>query len=205
MSRDQLEQRITGHNRFLVAVGILLIPTSIVLWFLSYYLIKFAMVYLLGLFGWEPYAEHVTWGIILLLAFEGVRYARQQIDLQAYTDTAYYDNFVVTSFVDSTSGYMVMHRYGNPFAVAFVGSRFLFLAPLATVEVVSSFQSRLPSDDQTIDDAADMLRELRATRKWTPAEHFKKFGGALFLLSKMKLIWTDTREGEVHVRIPPGE
>ena len=51
MSRDQLEQRITGHNRFLVAVGILLIPTSIVLWFLSYYLIKFAMVYLLGLFG----------------------------------------------------------------------------------------------------------------------------------------------------------
>ena len=60
MTRDELQERITNHNRFLVAVGIMLVPTSIALWYASFWIVKFAAMFLFELFGWSEYAEHAA-------------------------------------------------------------------------------------------------------------------------------------------------
>jgi hypothetical protein len=73
------------------------------------------------------------------------------------------------------------------------------------VLAINAFKSRLSTDHATVESAARILSELKASRDWTPAATYQDRGAALPLLLRMELIWADDKGGGLQVRYPAGQ
>lgn len=202
MTESELQRRVRSHNTIQVVTGVFLIPTSILLWIGSYWLIRVLVAFALFNFGLDAWAisDYVAIGFMFILAIEGVRYSKPLFNLKVYTESAYHDNV----FSQSETGHALNLYYGNPLGCAYLVSQSLFCAPRTAVEAFKTFRSRIQTNPDTVTHAAQILRELKPLRKWVPASDYPQSGAALMLLEKLRLIWVETKTGETTIRYPPG-
>ncbi len=203
MPSKTIAQRVRLHNALQLFLGVGLIPVSFCLWWISFSFFRFAFFWPLQfvLDNASTIAFYVAWLCMIPLAIEGVRRTRSLFDLNDYVHSDFYDNFVM----QSQSGRALSAYYGQPIAMAYLVTQVLFAAPQTMMVSIRSFRSLLPTDETIARDATRILRELRKSRKWTPAEEYKEYGAALMLLDKLDLIWTENKSGRIEIRYPAGE
>ena len=120
----------------------------------------------IGVFSFWRISSYVALAFMVVLAIDGVRYRKPLFDLQEYTRSGYYNNFIT----QTETGRAMSWHYGNPLGIAYLISQALFLAPRSTVHAVKAFRSLVPTDETTVAEAAQVLRELKTQREWVPAE-----------------------------------
>jgi hypothetical protein len=202
MSPEELVRRVKIHNAVQLAVGIGLIPVSILLWFVSFWFFHIAFYMPLRFLfdsAWTI-TFYVAWLCMIPLAIEGVRHTRPLFSLSEMTRSGFYDNFLM----QTESGFAISWYYNHPTLIMFWVTQVLYAAPRTMVLAIKSLRCFLPADESTVRDAARILGELRASRKWALAEQYKDFGAALVLLRTLRLIWTEDKSGDVTIRYPAG-
>ena len=197
MTDDDLLQRIRRHNAVHLALGVLLVPSAILLWFASFWVFRVLFVLPCVLFGnyemW-PTSFYVAWGCVPLLAVEGLRYRKQLFSLSEYTESLHYAAFKMTA----------MHAHdSNPFGTAWIISRFLFCAPRATVHAAKEFRSIIRVPEETVRAATEIVNRLAQERRWIPWSELSEFGPSVLLLGRLRLVWTKIDNEELQLRIPP--
>lgn len=203
MLETDLRSRVFRHNAIQTIAGVLLIPTSIALWIGSFWLVRFVSAFLLdaaGLDG-DTISVYVASAFMVVLAVEGVRFSAPLFDLKQYaTSELFHDNFIA----QSSGGRILNARYANPLGVAFLVSQALFCAPRSSVEAVNAFRALIPSNADTIAEAARILARLKQERQWLSASEYADSRAALMLLQKLRLMWTENSDGKLFIRYPAG-
>lgn len=203
MKTDDLRKRVQLHNGLQWFLGIGLIPVSLALWVISFFLIRFLFALplnVLGLDGWAI-ATYIAVVFIIALAIEGVRYGKPLFEVTTYTNSMFYDNFVM----NSESGRALNWYYHSPSGAAFLLAQFFFCAPRSAVHAVTALRSRLPTQGAVIEKAARILQYLKQERKWVRVGEFPDSIDALYLLRMLHLIWIDETDSELLVRYPAGK
>ena len=77
------------------------------------------------------------------------------------------------------------------------------MAPEATLQGVKLLRSRLPDDNETIRQAAEIFNQLYHDRQWVSRESYSDRAEAVWVLERLRLIWTREKNGFEEVRIPP--
>ena len=202
MDQTDLQERVSRHNAGQIAIGLTLVPGSIALWIASFWTVRILFAFPLFAFGFPFWriSLYVALAFLVLLAIEGARYGKPLFNLQEYTKSAYYDNFIM----QSQSGRLLNWRAGSPLGIAYLVSQALFCAPRTSVHAVRAFRSLVPRDEATVAEAAQVLTELEAQREWVPASRYSHHGAALMLLDRLRLIWVEIESGETQIRYPAG-
>jgi len=203
MSPEEIIRRVKLHNAAQMVLGVGLIPLSLFLWWISFWFFRLAFYISLHYLIDDAWTVtlYVAWLCMIPLAVEGFRHGRPLFDLGEYARSGFYDNFLR----QSRSGRVINAYYGNPAGVAFLVSQMLFAAPRTIVVAIKALRSRLPTSADVARHAARILRELRTSRKWTPADEYKQFGAPLMVLDRLHLIWTEYESGHLEIRYPAGE
>ncbi len=173
------------------------------MWFLAFWTWRFFALVWLNLLGFQsPWSKSLPIAGVLtaLLAIEGVRYKKRLFDLIDYHESIYYQDADPLA-KDSASA--LNAYYGNPSGMAYLVSQALFSAPRTTVFAIKCFRSIIRGSADSAAAAAQIYNDLNSRRVWVSAGKFENCGGALCLLDKLSLIWTQIEAGECQIRIPP--
>jgi hypothetical protein len=207
LTESELVRRIRLQNAVQWGMALLLVPLSIGLWILSFYI--FWWLFAIGVDGLQRSgvrmggsANNISFYIALcatiVLAFDGFRYKQELFDLLAYHRHGYGQYHL-----DPKGSAAALHEYaGRPLDVAYLVSQFLFCAPRSTVHFFRCLASRLPSDPDTVAQAARVHKEVRAARQWEPLEQYQSALKGVGLLAKMKLVWLQEKNGDWMIRYP---
>ena len=208
MTEDKLRQMVWRKNTFNLVLGILLLPGSMLLWFISFWIFRalfYIPLYWFGKMFWPRWdAASASWYIavfcLAVLALEGLRHTRQLFDLHEFSQSSFGSSSLTT-----TSSGRIVNAYilGNPVGRAYFISQFLYMAPEATLQAVKSLRSRLPEDKETIHQAIELFNQLHHDRQWVARDSYPDRAGAVLLLEQMGLIWTSDKRGFDEIRIPP--
>ena len=195
ISREQLRQRAIWHNWLHVGAGVLLIPTSLCLWWLSFWAVRWTLVFILHSLGLESWTAsfYIAWLAMLVLVVDGVRYSAPLLTMRTFMDSDFYPYFSRALPEDRAT----------PLA-AWLASQLLYCAPRSLVLALRSFRTLVATDDDVVARAAAIRRELAESGKWTPAAHFSAADEALLLLERLELIWVNRDSEIITVRIPSG-
>ncbi len=208
MTEDKLRQMVGRKNTFNLVLGILLLPGSLLLWFISFWIFRglfFISLYWLGKMFWPRLDAasascYIAVFCMIVLAVEGLRYSRQLFDLREFSQSS----FGSSSLSTTSSGRIVNAVIlGNPLGKAYVISQFLYMAPETTLQAVKALRSRLPCDAETIRQATDIFNQLHHDRQWVARDFYLDRAAAVLLLERLRLIWTSDKNGFHEVRIPP--
>ncbi len=202
MNQADLQKRVKLYNSGQIWKGAVLAVGSLALWIVSFWTVRIMVSIPLYSFGFPFWRTsfYVALAFLVLLAVEGVRYAKPLFDLHDYTKSAYYDNFIM----QSQSGRAMSIYHGNPLGIAYLVSQALFCAPRTAVHSVRAFRSFAPSGEATVAEAAQILTELKERREWVLASCYSNRGAALMLLDRLRLIWVELESGETRIRYPAG-
>ena len=189
MTETTLQEKIRQHNTRNLALGLLMIPASVVAWIVSFRILRtlFGM-FLHGLsFLWPGLntataSHYLAMGCLMLLAVEGFRRSRDLFDLADFSQSRYRDSV----FMSTSSGQAMGYAFGNPAAIAYVISQILFLAPEATRQTARLLIGRLPQDDAMVKAAAAILNELADNRQWIPRGKYHAHAASLAILQQLK-------------------
>jgi hypothetical protein len=208
MTKDQLRQMLWRKNTFNLVLGVLLLPGSLLLWLLSFWIfnvIYYIPLYWIGQFFWPRLdAASVSWYIalfcIIALAIDGLRYSRQLFDLHEFSQSS-----LGTSSLSTTSSGRIVNAaiLGNPVGKAYFISQFLYLAPESTLQGIKALRSRLPEDAKTIRQATEIFNQLYRDRQWVARDSYVDRAAAVGVLERLRLIWTRNKNGFDEIRIPP--
>lgn len=208
LTEETLRQLVWRKNTFNLVLGILLIPASVLLWFVSFWIFRllfYIPLYWIGGFFWPRLdAASISWYIAMLgiaaLAFEGLRYSRQLFDLREFSQSGF-----GTSVLSSTSSGRIVNAavLGNPVGRAYIISQILYMAPETTLQAIRSLRSRLPEDKHTVHEATAILNELDRGRQWVARESYSSQAQAVLVLERLQLIWTRDKNDFEEIRIPP--
>ncbi len=202
MDPSELRRIRSGHNGLAWAKAGGYFLLAAVTWFLSWWamwLIIAVLSFLWGGFASLKACSWIAWGGTALLSIEGVRYHRRLFDLDAYSRSMYCRAF---SFEDPPRA-RAWRRGGDPLVMSYLISQFLLSAPRATVNVLRSLRSRVPMDEETLARAAAVTEKLRAKKGWMQVAELGDEGEALLALDRLKIIWTEAKDGVVQVRLDP--
>jgi hypothetical protein len=204
MCPSELQHLMVRHNMAKTAVAVTLGIGGLVFWWLSFWLWRMLfllLAFLLGYFNFWDTSFYVAAGATLLLAIEGVRFRREMVGLKDFHKSIYYDNLL-----SGTPTGTAMNFYaGNPLGIAFIVSQVLFCAPRTTVQAIENLRGLVRAKPATIEAAAAIHNRLSEDRRWMPIATFPNSGAALCLLDRLSLIWTESKDDEVLVRIPAGD
>ncbi len=198
MKPTELKRRVHLHNAFWIGMGIVLIPTSLGLWIVSFWVVRIGYAIPLDALGLSAstISFYLAAATMVVLAVEGARYAKPLFDLREYSRSVYCNNL----FAESESGRALNSHYNYPLGVAFLVSQALFCAPLSTIQAIKAFRSLVPRDDHTIAGAGRILQELQQGRGWVPAADYASSGAALALLDRLNLLRVRSEDGRVRIR-----
>lgn len=208
MTHSSLTQRAQLFNALQIGLGVLLIPVSLVCWVLSFIVFRWLFYFPVSTIWSTELFGYTTWGVsfylalacTLLLAVEGVRYAKPLFSLDTYVTSAFHDNW----FIQSDTGEALAWNYYNPQAMAFLVSQFLFCAPRTAVHSYKAFRSLVKTDNATLNRALDILKLLEQANGWVSLARFPSDAESIILLRRLYLVWIhfeDDEHGEI--RTPP--
>jgi hypothetical protein len=179
---------------------------AIALWPLSFWVFRGLFYIPLAVFGWGDAGAislYLTWGAMALLAVEGCRNRRPLFDLKDYSQSVYYQN-PVTGSASGRAASIGMFGVSNPMAFAYLVSQFLFCAPRASVSAFQAIRAVIRAAPEACGQAARAYATLAEERRWISASEFQHCMAGVMLLDRLELIWTEVKEGEMLLRIPPG-
>ncbi|MDP7014690.1 MAG: hypothetical protein QGG36_02715 [Pirellulaceae bacterium] len=184
-------------------MGCALIPTSLLLWWVSYKFFRFCFYVALATITESADVISLWMSIFALavLAFEGSRYREKLFNVNNYLESDMFDNFLMESQSARTASYY----FGHPTVVAYWLSQFFYAAPRTAVLSIHYLRSRLPTDEEAFVNAARILRELKESHEWSPAIQYRRHVDAVLILDALHLIWTKEEHGQVVLRYPAGE
>jgi hypothetical protein len=200
MTESDIREQAHQHNVLNLALGLLMVPLSALMWWISYWAIRVvAWIVLRGLAEifqarWDVagLSRYIALGGLALLVVEGVFMVRTAGGVRDYF-SAHGDWIGMRS--------MGTIYYDRMAGMAYMLSHFLFLAPEATLRAVAMLRHRMPEDEQTARAAARLLGELAADRRWRPLDRSDE--AAAGVLHALKLIWVRETDGLTEIRIPP--
>lgn len=203
MTAEELSRRLTNHNLVQIGIALGCIPASIFLWFFSFWYFRVTFYFLLDLLIDDAHTVSLilAWLCMIPLLIEGVRNTRPLFEASELGRSGFSGMMQVWQDRPSAVGVRMAHAG----AMMFVITQLLYAAPRTMVLAIKAFKSRLPTDEATVGGAAKILRELKASRNWTPAATYQDRGAALPLLLRMELIWADDKGGGMQVRYPAGQ
>jgi len=210
MTEEMLRQKVRRHNTLNLVLVIVFVPGAMVLWYFSFHLFRwiyFFPMFLLGDFflpGWDPWplSGYIAWGSMAVLVLDGLRSSRQLFDLKEYSQSV----FGTSIFSTTRQGRLVnAYFFHNAVGCAYVVSQVFYMAPEATLQALKALKSRLPHDPDTLRAAVRILGELDARRQWVPRARFREDARAVVVLERLRLIWSQEKDGLAQLRIPPGK
>jgi hypothetical protein len=206
MSEEILRRRIHRHNALEMLKATVLFPGAAVLWFLSFWLFR-ALIYIpLAAFGFDAwgFSFFAAWVGLAILAWEGFQFNVPTIDLEDLDDISFGNGLLGQALSLPFAMGTARRTHGDVMTCAIVVAQFVFAAPRATRQAFESLQSRIHAEPAAIAQAVEVFRKLDLERHWLPAADFPGFGGGLFLLDRLDMVWTKLEDGAQLVRIPAG-
>ena len=205
MNEEDLATRVRQYNALQIGLGVLAAIAAAVMWYVTFWIVRGFCSYVLS--GLEVDAAwsisgYVAGVVLMLLVVEGLIYGRGQFDWGTVADRHF-------SFTEPGESVFTVNygarQTGRVLAGAHLFTWFLFSAPHLTMHAAKTFRSRIQAPQEIYPRAAKLLEYLTAQRKWVPISQIPKTAAAaVFLLSRLRLVWTNTVDGELQVRVPSG-
>lgn len=207
MNAKDIELLVWKNNVQQTIFGVAMVAGSVILWPLSYWIFYFLFHFflvLLGVGNSGTISCCLAWGGIILLVVEGYRYYRAGVDFHDSSRSEYAQN--ATGGIGSgQTASLAMFGVSNPMGLAFIVSQMLFCAPTMTISAVRAFKSYIRTTPDSFEQAAGVYSNLARHRKWIPASEYRQNMAGVMLLDRLKMIWKESKEGTMQLRIPPGE
>jgi hypothetical protein len=200
-----LRRHLRWHNGLYLALGVMLVPTAVGLWIVSFWVLRF--LFALGLSPWvaKPWevAWYIAWGGMAALVISGFRFTRPLFDLADYRESGYFDSFLSGSGKGLRRKMVLPSLYSaNPMGCAYLVSQCLFLAPVAVVEAVKAFRAPIRASAATVAAAAEILDDLTAKDQWVSAATYQDRAAGLILLDRLERIRSRVEDGVAQIRRP---
>ncbi len=145
-------------------------------------------------------ATCIAWIGIAFLMVEGVRYWRL-----VAADREDDNSPDITDIADLSQGGGSMNaQFGNVHAAYFL-TNIILAAPHLTAQAVCIPRLFIRTTSSAYEQAATVYNRLARDRKWTPVSELIDYRAGVFLLDRLRLIWTNLKDGEMQLRIPPGD
>lgn len=207
MNAKDIELLVWKNNVQQTIFGIAMVVGSVILWPLSYWIFYFLFRFFLVLIGAgnsDTISCYLAWGGIILLVVEGYRYNRAGVDLHD-SSRLEYTRSATGGIGSGGAASLAMFGVSNPGGLAFIVSQVLFCAPTMTISTIRAFKSYIRTTPDSFEQAASVYTDLARHRKWIPASEYRQNMAGVMLLDRLKMIWKESKEGTMQLRIPPGE
>jgi len=189
------------HNAIRGAGAVGFFALAVVLWLVSYWIVKMMIVVPCILWGHFPPAK-VTTGIALavlvLLAVEGALYGRKLFDIAAASRSFYFRSLTGTATENALS--FVLHR---PLGMAWLISQVLFSAPRSTAHAVKSIASLAFFREGQLAEAEQVFLDLAHKRAWVPLSEHEANRAVLAKLHKLGAVSHRLSSSVPEVRVVP--
>ena len=189
------------HNAIRGAGAVGFFALAVVLWIVSYWIVKMLIVMPCVLWGHFPPAK-VTTGIALallvLLAVEGARYGRKLFDVAAAARSVYFRGPTGTETENALS--FVMHRL---LGMAWLISQVLFSAPRSTAHAVRCVASLVLFREGQLAKAEQVFLDLARKRAWVPLSEHEANRAVLAKLHKLGAVSHRLSSSVPEVRVVP--
>lgn len=205
MSQSDIRRALRRHNGVQIAAGLFLIPMAIGAWYVSYrvlYVLFRIPLAALEVNNAGQIANYIAIGGLVLLVLEGIRQGGELFGLREYGESGWASSPYAETRGGRVFGVAV---FGPLVGMGYFITQVLFCAPSTTVAIPRFFRSLIRANATAIAQAAEVREELARRREWIPVEEFRERAAGVFLLARMKLVWTRIENGRAEVRIPPGE
>lgn len=141
-------------------------------------------------FGW-----YVAWFGVAIIAVLGFTIGRPRSTIDDFPNSEFAD---IDRF--SRGGYWSTRRPGASLYILYC---ILFFPVALAWKAWELYREILFTTDTAISEAALLLQQLEAHRHWFPVSQLWEHRAGLCLLRRLDLIWSELKDGEMQVRIPP--
>jgi len=199
MTEADLKRRVWRHNALQIATGTAATLWAVVMWPISFWLMRF-----LASKPFELADVKVGWDIgfylalvgLALLALEGVRYWRLIVaDREDGGESDFADILGL-----SPGGGALYYNVGG----AHILVHLMLSAPRMTAQAICVPRRLIRTTSAAYIQGAAVYNRLAEERKWMPLSEWSNCRAGVFLLDRLRLIWTRLENGETQLRIPPG-
>mgnify|MGYP001007032664 CR=1 FL=1 len=196
---DDLRRQVLRHNLLQVFLVVVLVPGTIALWAVSFWLIH----WLIERIGetccceWSQVAFYGSWAGLAALAFWGYQHRNAEIEPENFEESEF------SEFAPARDVIAPLDPRHDSREVFLLYS-ILMAAPKTTILAIRAMRSWIRCDRNAPSHAANVLRQLAVRPGWVPATDFVDHGPGLWLLDRLDLIWTQIDHGHKYVRIRPG-
>jgi len=203
MDESALERYRRRHNQIAWLKAIGWSALAVPMWCISWGLMWLGFVMLMGLWGdvWHGYpswamCRWAAWIGVGLLAVEGFRYHRKLFSLEEYRQSWYWG-----VYAQGENAPFVPVIRGNPLAVPYGVSQFLFIAPRSVVNAIRAVRSVVKLNEEASGPAAAIGGDLAGKAGWSRAETLRTFAAGVQPLAKLGILHHRVKDGVVEVQL----
>ena len=203
MTETDLRSHVRRHNILQAVSAIAMVFGAVVMWPISFNLLKFLVRMPLELAEIQnalTIATCIAWIGIAFLMVEGLRYWRLVAADREDSDNSDFDD--LTGMSQGSAGMNV--AFGNVGAAYFL-TFMILAAPRLTAQALFIPRLFIRTTSVAYAQGATIYNQLAHDRKWTPVSEWPNHRAGVFLLDRLRLIWTRLNNDEMQIRIPPGD
>ena len=137
-----------------------------------------------------------AWVVVTLVAVIGFWKVRQRFMSDDFSQSE------VAESLRSSGSWSGSQLYGGAAVLYFLLSM-LFFPPALLLKAIEFYRQIIRVPQAMVAEAAALLGQLEANRRWIPVSQLKEHRAGLYLLERLDLILTELRNDETQVRIVP--